>query len=136
MDKPLFSRVALAVLISALCLPFIAHAIDLVDPFGAPVSATGYVSLSNVPQGGTAQVALGITTRSPWHINANLVNEDFLVPTEVHFYPPAGISVRGVVYPQGIEKKLGFSDHEALAKGMQVKAVEFVQKGAEIYSKA
>jgi phosphomethylpyrimidine synthase len=32
--------------------------------------------------------------------------------------------------------KLGVSDQEALTKGMEVKAVEFVQKGAEIYSKA
>jgi phosphomethylpyrimidine synthase len=31
---------------------------------------------------------------------------------------------------------LGVSDDEALKKGMQTKAVEFVQKGAEIYSKA
>jgi hypothetical protein len=28
------------------------------------------------------------------------------------------------------------SDQEALTKGMEVKAVEFVQKGGEIYSKA
>ncbi len=32
--------------------------------------------------------------------------------------------------------KLGVSEKEALAKGMETKAVEFVQKGAEIYSKA
>jgi phosphomethylpyrimidine synthase len=32
--------------------------------------------------------------------------------------------------------KLGVSDDEALKKGMEVKAVEFVQQGAQIYSKA
>ena len=32
--------------------------------------------------------------------------------------------------------KLGVSNEEALTKGMEVKAVEFVKKGAEIYSKA
>jgi len=32
--------------------------------------------------------------------------------------------------------KIGVSDEDALKKGMEVKAVEFVQKGAEIYSKA
>jgi phosphomethylpyrimidine synthase len=32
--------------------------------------------------------------------------------------------------------KLGVSDEDALQKGMEVKAIEFVQKGAEIYSKA
>ena len=32
--------------------------------------------------------------------------------------------------------KIGVSDEDALQKGMEVKAIEFVQKGAEIYSKA
>jgi thiol:disulfide interchange protein DsbD len=109
MNKQLLLRAATAALVSALLFPASSGAIDLVDPFGKPVTATGYVSLSNVPRGGTAQVALGVTTRSPWHINANLVTQDFLVPTEVRFVPPPGIAVRGVVYPQGIEKKLGFS---------------------------
>lgn len=109
MKQQLLLRAASAALAAVLLVAAPGGAIDLIDPFGAPVTATGYVSLSNVPQGGTAQLALGVTTRSPWHINANLVTEDFLVPTEVKFIPPPGITVRGVVYPQGIEKKLGFS---------------------------
>ena len=32
--------------------------------------------------------------------------------------------------------KIGVSETEALEKGMEEKAVEFVQKGAEIYQKA
>jgi len=32
--------------------------------------------------------------------------------------------------------KMGVSDEEALKKGMEVKSVEFVKQGAEIYSKA
>jgi phosphomethylpyrimidine synthase len=32
--------------------------------------------------------------------------------------------------------KQGLSEGEALEKGMEAKAVEFVRKGAEIYSKA
>ena len=31
--------------------------------------------------------------------------------------------------------KEGLKDEEALAKGMEVKAVEFVKSGAEVYSK-
>jgi thiol:disulfide interchange protein DsbD len=86
------------------------RAIDLPDPFAEPVTATGYLSLSNVPQGGTAQVAVGLSIRAPWHVNANPVTEDFLVPTEVVFQAPAGVTVRGVVYPRGVEKKLGFAE--------------------------
>jgi phosphomethylpyrimidine synthase len=33
-------------------------------------------------------------------------------------------------------QKHGLTDEAALREGMQTKAVEFVQKGAEIYSKA
>ena len=32
--------------------------------------------------------------------------------------------------------KLGVHEDAAIAKGMEAKAVEFVQRGAEIYSKA
>jgi thiol:disulfide interchange protein DsbD len=110
MNKRLLQWVLAAIVVGGLVGS--ASAIDIANPFGtpAPVSASGYVSLSNVPQGGTAQVAVGVTTRAPWHINAHVVTEDFLVPTEVKFIAPPGITVRGAVYPQGIEKKLEFSD--------------------------
>jgi thiol:disulfide interchange protein DsbD len=110
MNKHILLRAATAGLLAMSAPGGPALAIDLAAPFQAPVSATGYVSLSNVPQGGTAQLAVGITSRSPWHINAHRVTEDFLMPTEVTFHAPPGITVRGVVYPQGIEKKLGFSE--------------------------
>jgi thiol:disulfide interchange protein DsbD len=87
-----------------------ARAIDTPDPFADPVTATGYVSLSNVPQGGTAQLAIELKIAEPWHVNANPASEDFLVPTEVAFELPAGITVRGTVYPPGIEKKLEFAE--------------------------
>ncbi len=80
------------------------------DPFGEPVTATGYVSLSNVPQGGSAQLAIEIKIAAPWHVNANPASEEFLVPTEVAFELPTGVTLRGVVYPQGIEKKLEFAE--------------------------
>lgn len=80
------------------------------DPFSDPVTATGYVSLSNVPQGGTAQVAIEIRITAPWHINANPASEEFLVPTEVAFELPTGITLRGIVYPAGAEHKLEFAE--------------------------
>lgn len=81
------------------------------NPFGSdPVAATGYVSLSNVPQGGSAQVAVEIRITEPWHINANPASEEFLVPTEVAFTLPEGVTLRGVAYPEGVEKKLEFAE--------------------------
>ena len=87
-----------------------AWAIDPANPFADPVTATGYVSLSNVPQGGTAQLAIELKIAEPWHVNANPASEDFLVPTEVAFELPTGVTVRGTVYPPGIEKKLEFAE--------------------------
>ncbi len=81
------------------------------EPFAnEPVTATGYVSLSNVPQGGSAQLAIEIKIEEPWHVNANPTSEEYLVPTEVAFELPAGVTLRGIVYPAGIEKKLEFSE--------------------------
>jgi thiol:disulfide interchange protein DsbD len=87
-----------------------AWAVDVASPFGDPVTATGYVSLSNVPQGGTAQVAIELKIAEPWHVNANPASEDFLVPTEVAFELPTGVTVRGIVYPPGVELKLDFAE--------------------------
>jgi thiol:disulfide interchange protein DsbD len=82
----------------------------LADPFGEPVAAIGYVSLSNVPQGGSAQLAIEIRITPPWHINANPASEEFLVATEVAFSLPDGITLRGIAYPEGIEKTLEFAE--------------------------
>ena len=88
-----------------------ARAIDLApDPFAEPVTATGHVSLSNVPQGGNVQIAVAIQIREPWHVNAHKVTEDFLVPTDVAFELPEGVTLRGTVYPPGVEKKLDFAE--------------------------
>jgi thiol:disulfide interchange protein DsbD len=87
-----------------------AGAIDIVDPFGKPVNVATYVSLTSVPQGGTAQVAVKIEIEHPWHVNANELTDEFLVPTEIEFNPPEGVKVIAVVYPEAVEKKLGFSD--------------------------
>ncbi len=110
-----FSAVLLALAVSAL-QPFAdARAIDLApDPFAEPVTASGFVSLSNVPQGGNAQLAVEVQIREPWHVNAHKVTEDFLVPTEVTFELPPGMTLRGTVYPAGVSMKLDFSESPLL----------------------
>ena len=82
---------------------------ELLD-LGEPVSVSSYVSLTSVPQGSTAQIAVEIRINNPWHINAHVLDDEFLVPSEITFEAPEGITVRDVVYPKGIKKKLDFSD--------------------------
>jgi len=91
-----------------------ARAIDpaasFTDALAEPVTLAGYLSLNQVPQGGTAQTAVELAMRAPWHVNANQLTDEFLVPTTVEFQVPQGIMVRGIVYPAFREKKLSFAD--------------------------
>ena len=93
----------------ALATPQIASAIDYTN-LGGPVNTNTYISLSNVPQGGMAHIAVEIDVQHPWHINAHVVDEDFLVPTDITFETREGITIREVVYPTGVKKKLEFSE--------------------------
>jgi len=84
------------------------------SPLGQPVSVEGFCSLSTVPQGGEARLAVVLTTKGDWHVNANKVNDEFMIPTSLEVVAPEGVTVKAIVYPEGHEKKLGFSD-EVLA---------------------
>ncbi len=80
------------------------------DPFEHPVSVRSYTSLSSVPQGGSIDVAVALKMKTHWHVNANDVNDKYLIPTTVAVTPSPGMTVRQIVYPEATEKKLSFSD--------------------------
>jgi thiol:disulfide interchange protein DsbD len=106
---PAWAPLVLAV-VAAMVTPVVAGASGIDDPFGQPVDFATYVSLTSVPQGGTAQIAVELKIEHPWHINAHELTDEFLIPTEILFEPPEGITVNGVVYPEAITKELSFSD--------------------------
>jgi thiol:disulfide interchange protein DsbD len=103
---------ALALLTAVIIIvnPGTIGAIDIDDPLGQPVDFATYLSLTSVPQGGTAQIAVEVKIDHPWHVNAHELTDEFLIPTEIQFEPPEGITIKGVVYPEAVTKKLGFSD--------------------------
>jgi thiol:disulfide interchange protein DsbD len=80
------------------------------DPFEETVSVAAYPSLSSVPTGGTIDLAVVLKIKLHWHVNANKVNDEYLIPTSVAIEPPEGMTARIIVYPEGVEKKLSFSD--------------------------
>jgi thiol:disulfide interchange protein DsbD len=80
------------------------------DPFEEPVSVFAYPSLSSVPGGGSIDIAVVLKMKLHWHVNANKVSDEYLIPTSVSVEPPEGMTLRAVVYPAGVEKKLSFSD--------------------------
>jgi len=107
-DKHRRARTIAALVVAAALAAPAALAIDY--GLGGPVKTTSYLSLSTVPQGGMAHVALEIAISPPWHINAHALDDEFLIPTEITFTPPVGVTVRDVVYPAGHEKKLDFAE--------------------------
>ena len=83
----------------------------LLDPLGGqPVTLEGFASLDGVSPGGTVNIAVGLKMSGHWHVNANTVNDEYLIPTTVDITAPAGITVQRIVYPEGIEKELDFSE--------------------------
>jgi thiol:disulfide interchange protein DsbD len=91
-------------------LPGATGAIDFDTPSGKPVKIATYVSLTSVPQGSTAQIAVELEITPPWHINARELTDEFLIPTGIEFEVPDGMQIKGVVYPKAVEKKLSFSE--------------------------
>jgi thiol:disulfide interchange protein DsbD len=100
----------------ALFLPAASSAIEESSPFSAgrfeddPVSVKSFVSLTSVPRGGTVRLAIELSVAYRWHINAHSIDDPYLIPTSVEIKPPAGISIREIVYPDGVKKTLSFSE--------------------------
>ncbi len=59
--------------------------------------------------GGAVQLTVEIEIVKPWHINANPASAD-LIPTEVKFDLPAGLSVTKITYPPGESVRMSWSD--------------------------
>ncbi len=75
------------------------------------MSAKAYLSVDQLPAGGTAQVAVVISIRKGWHINTNPARPDFLIPTELTLKSAAKVELSKVVYPKGHDFQMeGFDE--------------------------
>lgn len=97
-------------LLSFLLLPFsfclgqnLPRAADVVKP-------RAYVSLEPVPRGRTFEIAVVAEIASGFHINANKVMEDYLIPTTLDAELPKGFRVVETRYPEGQLQKFDFSE--------------------------
>ncbi len=99
-----------ATMLAAVMFSAGAPAAGPLDPFNEPVSVSTYRSLSSVPQGGSIDLAVRLKIKLHWHVNANQVGDEFLIPTSVTVNVPKGMTVRQIVYPEAVEKSLSFSD--------------------------
>lgn len=74
------------------------------------VKPQGYVSLEPVPRGRTFEVAVVAQIAPGFHINANRVLEEYLIPTTIEAELPRGFKVLETIYPRGELQKFDFSE--------------------------
>lgn len=73
------------------------------------VAPRAYVSLEPVPRGRTFEIAVVAEIMKGFHINANKVLQDYVIPTTLEVNAPKGFRVVDTVYPQGKLFKFDFS---------------------------
>jgi thioredoxin:protein disulfide reductase len=73
-----------------------------------------YVSIAPVPRGSTFEVAVVVGVLPGFHVNAHKPSEDYLIPTVLTAKLPAGFKELDTNYPEGVTKKLSFSDKPLL----------------------
>jgi len=69
-------------------------------------------SQSAAMTGGSVQLALQITIEEPWHINSNAPLDEFLIPTQVTFQTPEGVTTGRVYYPEPHLYNFEFSESD------------------------
>ena len=82
---------------------------DLPSP-AAVANPHAYVSLQPVPRDHEFEVAVVVRIMPGFHMNANKVSEQYLIPTTLTASLPAGFKEIETTYPEGKTLKLSFSD--------------------------
>ena len=62
-------------------------------------------------RGGAHPVSLEISIRPPYHINADLPTEDYLIGTTVEFKSVPGVTYGKIIFPPAEMRRLGFSEN-------------------------
>lgn len=74
------------------------------------VKPQGYVSLEPVPRGRTFEIAVVAEIRQGFHVNANKVFEEYLIPTTLDGEMPKGLRWMKTTYPDGELQKFEFAE--------------------------
>jgi thiol:disulfide interchange protein DsbD len=71
-----------------------------------------FLARDAVHPGETFKAALRLSIGPEWHINANLVNDDFLVPTTLEFRADRNFKAINTIYPPPLPARFEFSESE------------------------
>jgi len=108
-------RVAGLAVAAALALCSVAAALAATQDSSRPLKAADavrtevYVSLAPVPQGRTFEIAAVAQVAPGYHVQANKVLEDYLIPLTVTPELPAGFRLLDTTYPKAQLKKFPFA---------------------------
>lgn len=73
-----------------------------------------YVSLEPVPREKEFEAAIVVDIQRGYHMNSHKPNDPYSIPTTATAQPPAGIELRGTIYPDGKLEKFSFSPNKDL----------------------
>ena len=114
MDRPRSKMVTLVAGIAlTLCVALLttsAQSLSDLPRANTVVKPRAYVSLEPVPRGRTFEVAVVAEIQQGFHINANKVLEDYLIPTTAQAEWPKGLRLVETTYPPGEMQKFEFSE--------------------------
>jgi thiol:disulfide interchange protein DsbD len=77
---------------------------------GDEAKISSYVSVDQLAPGTSFRVAVVIDLVEPWHVNANAVSVEGLIPTTLTLQPPASIVFDRIIYPAGASVKVEWAD--------------------------
>jgi len=81
----------------------------------SPSVAVAPIGTIVLVRGGKAPLDIALEVNKGFHVNSNKPNDELLMPTVVHLYPPQGIMVVNIHYPVGEQLALPFMGNDTLS---------------------
>ena len=101
-------RVLHAAVLALIFLP--STSFSQLTPAASEANVTAYLSVDRLTAGSSFRIAVVIDLTKPWHVNANNITAEGLIPTTLTFQPPPFVAIDRIVYPPGARTKVGWSD--------------------------
>lgn len=102
------NRLPLRLLAALVFLPWTSFAQPPTSGEEAKVST--FLSVAKLTPGASFRLAVVIDLSAPWHVNANAISAEDLIPTTVALQPPTPIAIGRITYPPGERTKVGWAD--------------------------
>jgi hypothetical protein len=81
----------------------------------SPLVSVAPIDTVVVARGGKAPLSIALQVNRGFHVNSHQPNDELLLPTVVHLYPPDGILIMNIAYPEAEELALPFAGKDKLS---------------------